>query len=229
MRMTNQGTEFLIVWADAPLTEKRSWIPEGHFIEVNQFRDDINMVMKWKQSGLSKRDFMRSSSEARHWLYRKRSIGADNDQGWCAYRSIGTAVELLGATNPVTPTMIQAFIANGCKRRRVDGFTGVRWPALVAFMRKLVDHGVHIDVEMLSNLRKRGECGVEGLASMGLEIGVYLVGGFPKKSNRWGHCVVLDIQASSVEVYDGDELLDVEDLDWLHQMSYVCRVKLHSK
>ena len=227
MRVTDTDLEYLVVWSDAPLKEKRSWIGESHFIEISQFRDDIEMVMKWKQSGLNKRDFMRSSAEARQWLLRKRSMGDDGDRGWCAYRSVGTAIELLGARNPITPDMISSFVELGAKRRKVDGFYGVRWNALKAFVAKLRDHGVIVDMNVFSNnRRKNGEVGVDGLASMALEDGVYLVGGFPKDSSKWGHCIVLDVQESRVDVYDEDEMLDVDDLDWLHRMSYVSRVKL---
>jgi hypothetical protein len=222
--------EYLVVWADAMSTEKRSWIKEKDFIDFSQFKDDVDMIMAWRASGVSKRDFMMSSPEASRWLRRKRSIGDDSKNGWCAYNSVGLALELVGSRNPITPTMIRSFVEAGAKRRCVEGFFGVRWPALKAFVAKLQTHGVNIDMEVFSdNLRKQGEVGVQGLAGMGLENGVYVLGGLPKHHSKYGHSVVLDIQEDRVDVYDDDELLDIEDLSWLHQMSYIARVKIKSE
>jgi hypothetical protein len=231
MKATDNGMEYMVVWADAPLSEKRSWIHESHFIHIGEFQDDIAMIMKWKQSGLSKRDSMRTSNDVRKWLYRRRTIGADGGKGWCAYNAVGTGLELLGVRNPITPDMIASFVAVGAKRRKVDPdkLMGVRLAALGVFVRQLRDVGVPIDMDAFKNRRKRGEVGLKGLAQLCSENGVYLVGGFPSgKIGFIGHCVVLEVQDFRVDVYDEDELLDVRDLDWLHQLSFVCRLKLES-
>jgi hypothetical protein len=229
VRATSIGMEYMVVWADAPISEKRSWIQESHFIEISWFQADIEMCMKWKQSGLSKRDFMRTNPDARKWMYRRRSVGADGVRGWCAYNCVGTALELLGVNNPVTSSMITDFVAVGAKRRKLDPekIVGVRFVALVEFVRQLRRIGICIDMDAFTNRRKLGEVGLKGVAFLCTESGVYLVAGFPGgRSAEVGHCVVLDVQDSSVIVYDEDEMLDVEDLEWLYELSFVCRVKL---
>jgi len=124
--------------------------------------------------------------------------------------------------------MITAFTTAGAKRCKVDGFVGVRWVALRAFICRLAGVGVHVDTAELDRNRYTGQgVGTDTILDMELEDGVYIVGGF-SKDFKTGHCVAITVEDQRIDVQDEDEMLDLEDLQWLHQISYVRRIKLLS-
>ena len=52
-----------------------------------------------------------------------------------------------------------------------------------------------------------------------------MLAGFDRERQA-GHCVVLEVDDDSVTVHEHDVDGGVENLDWLHEISYVRRFKL---
>ena len=67
--------------------------------------------------------------------------------------------------------------------------------------------------------------GLDRLARINLEPGIYLMAGFYRARNV-GHCVVLEVFEDRVYVHEDDGIGGVESLDWLHEITYIRRFKL---
>jgi hypothetical protein len=91
---------------------------------------------------------------------------------------------------------------------------------------KKVGHNIKVDYKELGRNRNvNGGKGIEAIKRCQLEQGIYLLAGFNKLQDA-GHCVVLQVEADEVGVYEEDVFGGIENLDWLHQVSYIRRFKL---
>lgn len=170
---------------------------------------------------------------ARNVLDFTRNAGADGEEGWCSFRAVGVAIELLTGKQVVTPEFIMAFQERGIKKnpKRTEVKYGTRWPEVYAFIRDVCSRKVGFNIpydqeELLKNRAgKHGGSGINALKRCNLEPGIYLVAGVDE-NRTMGHCVVLEVQDDRVFVWEEDALSGLEALDWLHQLSYVRRFKL---
>jgi hypothetical protein len=157
-------------------------------------------------------------------------IAADED-GWCTFRAVGVVLEKLIGRNPVTSSMIEDFQQEGLKRHpnREETKCGTRWPEVLAFIQRLCSKkgglNIKVDYKELARNRSCGGAGVEAVKKCNLEYGVYLLAGHNLTQNA-GHCVVLHIEEGMVWVHEHDVSGGIENLDWLHQVSYIRRFKL---
>jgi hypothetical protein len=84
------------------------WLHQEDFVDINEFRSNIDIVVRWKQSGLSKANFYRFDEAARNVLDFSRNAGAD-DEGWCSFRAVGVAIELLTGKQVVSSDLLRRF------------------------------------------------------------------------------------------------------------------------
>jgi hypothetical protein len=205
--------------------QKKEWIPVSWVDDISVFEYDLETIDMWKESGTKTlAGFLRTGEgKART----KISHGADDDRMSCGYRAVGTALDILHLPNPVTDAVIREFRSAGALRRHTSPEEyekrGVTWKALRAFIEKKVDS---IDLAVVQkNLYHGDGIGVSGLAKLGLEDGVYLVGGISKE--KIGHCFVAEVECNGegVSIHDNNTLESVDWLHhWLHSISYVRRV-----
>jgi hypothetical protein len=209
------------------------WLRPDEFWDIGEFERNIDIVLRWKRSGLPKNKFYQDDEAARDVLDFSRRAGADGDQGWCSFRAVGVAIELLMGKQIVTPEYITAFQERGLKRHptRSEVKYGTRWPEVYAFIRDVcsrkVGYNIPYDQEELLKNRAGKHCGsgIDALRRCNLEPGIYLVAGL-NEYKTMGHCVVLEVQDDRVLVWEEDVVSGLEALDWLHQLSYVRRFKL---
>ena len=84
---------------------------------------------------------------------------------------------------------------------------------------------IKLDFTVLAKNRDQNGVGLDALARCKLEPGIYILAGFDR-DRKAGHCVVLEVNEDSVKVHEHDADGGVENLDWLHEISYVRRFKL---
>jgi len=160
----------------------------------------------------------------------RQQIAADGD-GWCTFRAVGIAFQILKGRTLVTDSMIQAFQEEGLKQNpnRDEIKCGTRWPEVLAFIRRVcskkVGFNIKLDFKALSKNLSQGGKGIAALAKCNLEVGIYLLAGHNIAQDA-GHCVVLDVEQDRVWVHEDNVSGGLENLDWLHQVSYVRRFKL---
>ena len=221
---------YAVQWVDGSIGHLR----REDFRHFEAFENDVRMIREWKKSKLSREIFFSHHKEGRAYVQRrrkeKRAHGDDGSDMWCAFKAVGTALEILTGKNFVSKEVIEEFVRAGQKRRPgIKEFLGTGWVALQAFILKVCKE---IDVsEMKRNRHNSGHTGAMRLAEMGLEEGVYLLAGFPKVGR--GHCVVLEVcdsqDTSWWNVHDGEEELRFRDLHWLDKISFVRRLKLQGR
>jgi hypothetical protein len=100
---------------------------------------------------------------------------------------------------------------------------------VLAFIRKVcskrVGHGIPIDYNVLSKNWDRGGARLNAFARCKLETGIYLMAGFNLDRSA-GHCVVLEVEDDGVIVHEDDVMGGIENLDWLHELTFVRQIKL---
>jgi len=247
------------------------------FYDINKFRDKIECLVKWKKSGMTRSDYFTKHPAARPFLEVRKNISADGDKGWCSFRAVGVALELLTKRMVVSTKTIRDFRAQGAKIMKkhkreplpataevsteeitkvleswgikgnqpeeIDKDTdkenstdddedikyGAKWPEVLYFTRmicsKKVGHDIPLDFNELSKNLSQGGKSIDALKKLNLGPGVYLVAGFYANMSC-GHCVVLEVLDDRVFVHEDDMIGGPENLNWLHQLSYVRRVKL---
>ena len=251
------GVEYYqVIWE--PVNKVRpspSWLTRSQFEDFSYFEDQVDAIRKWLKSGLKKTRYYKIDPAAEQYLNLRKCIAADGDKGWCAFKAVGLAFELLTRRNPVNAYVIEAFQAEGVKRRNLqkmkqvtpdllrdlekldlkkediiddEAKSGTRWPEINRFIQHVckMDGKIRVNEQELARNRYcRGGTGLDALRRCNLEDGVYLVAGFYHNMSA-GHCVVLELVQGTVFVHDDDILGGVEILDWLHQLAYVRRVML---
>ncbi|KAJ0392319.1 hypothetical protein P43SY_003151 [Pythium insidiosum] len=139
---------------------------------------DIDAILVWKKTGSrfkTLKDFLNSKQGKQHKP--PKAHGAGDSWMACGYDAVGVALDLLRLPNPVSNQMIEDFRKRGAKRREIDASTiaenGVTWPELRQFMKSLGS----IDISVVEqNIFKGQSEGVDALAQLHLQDGVYLVG-----------------------------------------------------
>jgi hypothetical protein len=197
------------------------------------FKDQIEMLKKMNELGMTKREFFKKFPEARAFNDLRKHIAADGD-GWCSFRAVGYALYMLTGRDFVTTPMIEEFQARGLERNphRTDTKCGAKWPEILAFTRRIcskkVGHGVELDFEEYCRNRHRMTgAGLKAIGDCKLEPGIFLLSGFDF-ARTYGHCVVLEVFDDKITVHDDDAEGGVEILDWLHEVSFIRRLKLKS-
>lgn len=219
------------------------WIREDQFHDISQFKDRIAEVQRWKDSGKTKREFFNKDKTAKYYYIKRGSHSADGDKGWCSFNAVNIALHILTGRELVTDEMIDDFrnemVAkrnkNYAKRNQhhmeVDeAMHGSSWPEVLTFIRKLCGKksgfNIKIDYQELNRNRYSGNgVGVTALKRLDLENGIYFCAGF-YSSFHAGHCVVLRVDHDNVTVYEKHTTGGIEQLSWLHAISYVRRVQL---
>jgi len=207
------------------------WISRTTFVKFDAWKDEIDIIRRWKASGLSKVQYLKMNPADQVFFDKKKLLTADGD-GWCSFRAVGVALEKLVGRNPVTTPMIETFQEAGLKRGgREETKHGTRWKEVASFIRqvcsKKVGHNINLDFKTLSKniYEGSGGIGVAALKSLNLSPGIYLLAGF--YTNRAaGHCVVLEVLEASVWVHEYDTEGGLENLGWLRELTYVRRIKL---
>jgi hypothetical protein len=225
---------FEVVWWWDPKLKQRpanSWIPKSNFKNFNSFKDNMDILKRWKQSKYAdKKEFFRHDSEGKAFYDLKKNLGADED-GWCSFRAAVIALEMVtGRFLKVSDSMIEDFQSAGVKRNpyRDELKYGTKWSETKVFIMWLCGKKmfkIKLDFTVLAKNRDQNGVGIDALARCKLEPGIYMLAGFDRGRNS-GHCVVLEVHDHSVTVHEHDIEGGVENLDWLHEISYVRRFKL---
>jgi hypothetical protein len=183
---------------------------------------------------LKKSEFYKTDPHAREFLDLTKLAGADGD-GWCSFRAVGLAIELLTGRDLVTTQMITDWEERALERNpyRSKLKCGTKWPELLAFTRNLcskkIGFNIPLDFSMLAvNRNVNVSVGLDRLAKCRLEPGIYIMAGFYPGRDA-GHCVVLEVHDNEVIVHEEDQINGVESLDWLHEVTYVRQFKLIDK
>jgi hypothetical protein len=223
------GRLCLVVFSKGAATRgkkrKTGWVREQDMVNIDIFKHDFKTIDMWKRSGMCSLDGYLATTEGKRRRAALKSVGADNSLMACGYEAVGIALQLLGANNPVTETSIQKFRAGGLQRRPVaDGYSGVRWSALLKF----IDQLLVVDMPTVrANLFRGNGIGVDAIARLQLTTGVYLLGGYSKE--RIGHAVVMDVSTTCVRILDQEGVHDVSWLrGWLRCISYIRQVQLRN-
>jgi hypothetical protein len=232
LRYKADGTpEYQVQWeVDASNTRPKStWIDDSCF-NKSSYQDYVDHLVNWKKSGLAKSTYYRKNPVAKQYLDLQQTAGADGD-GLCAFRAVGWALHALTGREVVTKEVIEKFQETGVKRNpNIDEpRCGAKWPEVLCFIRRLcskkVGFNIKLDFDQLTKNLSQGGAGLNALKKSKLGSGLYLVAGNNTEQNA-GHCVVVEVDGGSVQVHEEDISGGVEHLDWLHQVSYIRRIKL---
>jgi len=218
--------------------EKRNgtdWLTEAKFFDFKgfqkSFKDQIKMLKTMNDAGMTRKEFFKVNPQAKAFKDLRKNIAADGD-GWCTFRGVGQALWELTGRGLVTDKMIEEFQERGLKHNanRTETKCGATWPEVLAFTRRLcskkVGVGINLDFQEFCKNRYKGKgATVAAVAALHLEPGIYLLSGF-YFDRKVGHCVVLEVHDDLIRVHDDDVIGGVEILDWLHEITFVRRVKL---
>jgi hypothetical protein len=225
---------YKVVWEKREGEKRRPpscWIMKDAFHSFDSWTREISLLWKWKNSGLSKAVFMRQNPDARDLWETSKTMTADG-VGWCAFRAVGIALELVFGfgvgRNPVNAEVITSFQQGGVQRAgRVKA--GLQWVEVYSFMRQVCENREALDWNELKINRYKGNgVGLQAIRDMKLEDGLYLLGGY-YQDRSVGHCVVLEEHSDCLFVHEEGSLGGAEALDWLHEISFVRRVKLRDE
>jgi hypothetical protein len=220
-------------WWDPNLKQRpaSSWIPKAAFVDFNSFNKNIEILKKWKKSKYAdKKQFFKNDPDGKAYLDLKKNHGADED-GWCSFRAAVIALEMVTRRHlDVLDSMIEEFQSTGLKLNphRDELKYGTKWSETRAFIMRLCGKKmfkIKLEFTVLAKNRNQNGVGLDALARCKLEPGIYMLAGFDRGRDA-GHCVVLEVHDDSVTVHEHDVDGGVENLDWLHEISYVRRFKL---
>lgn len=212
----------MIWYGDLPKTPKQkkpyTYEPRAHLIRQD-LKKSVLLVDRWirsKKTG-TLAQFVQRSQPHGHLL-------TANSRGLCMFDALQLASTLQGHPEAIPDSAVASFMFKHKAATKQDLRFGANWANIKMFVKQLMRAGSKLAYNSIAhNHLRQSATSVAVVHDLKLADGFYLVGGF--RSNRVGHCFVMQVASTTHIVHEQGEAIDLQAYgEWICQLAFVRRV-----